>query len=136
MVLTGGSLVFTKEPLSKVFVKRGSDLYLKWKYYDETKPTELSFISWQVFVPGVSWKKMIEENHDGKLIIHSELPAMYSRRVEKTNQATLVIKNVTFEDFSEYRCILNPFQGAVTESAVNVIVTGMLFILIMKRIDT
>lgn len=136
LVFAGGSLVFTKEPLSTVFVMRGSDLYLKWEYYNETKPTELSFISWEVFVPGVSWKKMIEENHDGRLLIHSDLPALYSGRVEKKNQATLVIKNVTFEDFSKYRCILNPFQGDVTESsAVNAIVTGMQFIFSYEKYE-
>ena len=135
-MFTGGSLLFTEEPRSPVLVKRGSDLYLIWEYYNETKPTELSFISWEVFVPGVSWKKMIEENHDGRLIIHSDLPALYSGRVEKRNQATLVIKNMTFEDFSKYRCILNPFQGDVTESsAVNVIVTGTQFIFSYEKYE-
>ena len=128
-MFTGGSLLFTKGPRSTVYVKRGNDLHLKWEYYNETKPAELSFITWEVFVPRVSWKKMIQENYDGKLIIHSDLPAKYLGRVEKKDQATLVIKNMTFEDFSDYRCILTTFQGVDTESAVNVIVTGMLFIL-------
>lgn len=117
--------MFVKEPRNTIYVKRGNDLYLKWEYYNETKPNELSFITWEVSVPGVGWTKMMEENYDGTLITHSDLPALYSGRVEKRDQATLIIKNMTFKDYSEYQCILTPSQGLDTKSAVNVIVTGM-----------
>lgn len=55
-------------------------------------------------------------------------PPAYDGRVEKKGQATLVVKNVQFEDSTKYVCFLDgkaPTPDA--ESTVNLIVTGKLF---------
>lgn len=115
-----------------VYVLRGYDLVLKWEYNNDTKPADFSFITWEVLLKGVGWKKLKQENRDGLLIDHPEQPLQFQNRLEKRHQATLVIENATFGDSSlKYRCILTAVDSARTVSAVvNVIVTGMQSILL------
>lgn len=120
-----GSLVFTNKPSNTEYVLRGNDLLLKWDYYIDRKPADFNFATWDVFVKGVGWRKMIGEEKDGTVFIHSEQPPLLSGRVEKRGQATLVIKNMTFEDSSRYRCVLTALDLGRTEDVVNVIVVGM-----------
>ena len=122
---TDGSLVFIKEPSSPEYVLRGNDLLLKWEFYIDRKPADFKFATWEVFVEGVGWRKMIGEDTDGTVFIHNERPPLYSGRVEKMDQATLIVKNMTFEDSSEYRCVLTALDGGRTEGVVKVIVAGM-----------
>lgn len=118
--------MFTKEPSNTVHVLRENDVILKWEFYiDKKPPADFKFATWDVFVESVGWRKMIGEETDGTVFIHSELPPLYSGRVEKMDQATLIIKNMTFEDSSRYRCVLTALNGLRTESVVKVIVTGM-----------
>lgn len=104
---------------------RGNDLTLKWEYYIDKKPADLKFATWDVYVEGDGWKKMIGEEKDGTVFYHIELPPLYSRRVEKRDQATLIIKNMTYEDSTEFRCVLTALDGTRTEGVVKVIVAGM-----------
>ena len=125
-VFTDGTLVFTKEPSNTVYVLRGNNLTLKWEFYIDNKPpADFKFATWDVFVEGVGWRKMIGEDTDGSVFIHNERPPLYSGRVEKRDQATLIVKNMTFEDSSEYRCVLTALDGGRTEGVVKVIVAGM-----------
>ena len=117
--------MFTKQPPKTVYVFRGYDSSLEWKFYNDTIPAEFSFVTWEVYVAGLGWKKLKQENNQGLLIDHSEQPVQFRNRLEKRGQATLVIKNMTFEDSSRYRCILTTFGGTRTESDVEVVVIGM-----------
>ena len=115
-----------------VYVVRGDDFVLQWEYNNDTKPAEFSFITWEVFMKVVGWRKLKQENRDGLLIDHPEQPLQFKNRLEKRSQATLVIENATFEDSSlKYRCILTAADSTRTVSpVVNVIVTGMQSILL------
>ena len=125
-VFTDGTLVYTKEPSNTVYVLRGNNLTLKWEFYIDNKPpADFKFATWDVFVEGVGWRKMIGQDTDGTVFIHNERPPLYSGRVEKRDQATLIIKNMTSEDSSRYRCVLTALNGLRTEGVVEVIVTGM-----------
>ena len=120
-----GSLVFKKKPSSPEYVLRGNDLILKWEYYIDKKPADFNFATWDVYVEGVGWRKMIGEETNGTVFIHNERPPLLSGRVEKRDQATLIVKNVTFEDSSEYRCVLTALDLGRTEDVVKVIIAGM-----------
>lgn len=121
---TDGSLVFIKEPSDTKYVLKGNDLILKWEFYTDKKPADFNFATWDVYVEGTGWRKMIGEDTDGTVFIHNERPPLYSGRVEKRDQATLIVTNMTFEDSSEYRCVLTALNGLRTEGVVKVIVTG------------
>ena len=124
-VFADGSLVFKKKPSSTEYVLRGNDLILKWEYYIDKKPADFNFATWEVYVRGVGWRKMIGEETNGTVFIHNERPPLLSGRVEKRDQATLIVKNMTFEDSSEYRCVLTALDLGTTENVVKVIVAGM-----------
>ena len=124
-VFADGSLVFKKKPPSTEYVLRGNDLILKWEYYIDKKPADFNFATWEVYVRGVGWRKMIGEETNGTVFIHNERPPLLSGRVEKRDQATLIVKNMTYEDSSEYRCVLTALDLGRTENVVKVIVAGM-----------
>lgn len=124
-MFTDGSLVFIKEPSNTKYVLKGNDLILKWEFYTDKKPADFNFATWDVYVEGAGWRKMIGEDTDGTVFIHNERPPLYSGRIEKRDQATLIVTNMTFEDSSEYRCVLTALNGLRTEGVVKVIVTGM-----------
>ena len=120
-------MVFTRKPPRTVYVMRGSDAVLQWEYYVDQKPAELKFITWKVFFTALkSYKEMILEFADGRVVFHPSLPTTYVARVEKMDQATLVIKNVTFEDSTRFRCVLTSYSGITKKNTVQLIVTGTL----------
>ena len=52
-------------------------------------------------------------------------PPSYTGRVEKKEPATLVVKNVQFEDTTKFRCFLDGKDPTPDEtSTVNLVVTG------------
>lgn len=122
---TDGSLVFIKKPSSTEYVLRGNDLILKWEFYTDKKPADFKFATWDVYMEGVGWREMIGEDTDGTVFIHNQRPLLYTGRVEKRDQATLIVKNMTFEDSTEFRCVLTALDGGRTEGVVKVIVAGM-----------
>ena len=120
-------MVFTKKPPSTVYVKKGSNAVLKWEYNVDRNPAELKFITWKVLVKALrKYKEMIVED-DGIVSPHPGLPAAYVHRVEKKRQATLIVKNVTFEDSTKFQCVLTLYGGVTKKGTVELIVTGTLF---------
>ncbi|XP_068733699.1 uncharacterized protein [Montipora capricornis] len=92
-----GAAMFTQTPNSTVYFMEGKDGVLDWKYSLGDKAAEFEFITWSV-IKGVKSSLLLFENATGFLAPGSNVPAEYIGRVNKTKQATLVIKNITFND--------------------------------------
>ncbi|KAJ7389606.1 otolith morphogenesis [Desmophyllum pertusum] len=91
---------FTQEPVPKLCLQEGSNAVLTWDYKVDNRTAELQFIIWK----------------------HCQY--MGTERLKKEGRATLVIKDITFEDSTNYYCILRGETGASLVSIVELIVTG------------
>ncbi|KAJ7371866.1 Leucine rich repeat C-terminal domain [Desmophyllum pertusum] len=68
---------------------------------------------------------MLLENKNGDVkLTPNALSAYGTERLKKEERATLVLKDITFEDSTTYKCILRGETGTLVESAVQLIVTG------------
>ena len=90
----------------------------------DNKATEFDLVIWRVII-GVDIKPLIFENEAGVVTVSTRIPPEYKRRVEKTRQATLLIRNVTFNDSRLFRCVLSHKSGDEIGDTVRLIVTGI-----------
>ena len=67
---------------------------------------------------------MLVELKNGTIVNHNSLPSVYKGRVKIEGNASLVIKNVTPQDNTIFKCALIPDAGTDQESEVQLIVTG------------
>ena len=126
--LTDVSMVFTKKKkTSKVYVKKGSNAVLKWEYYVDRNPAKLKFITWKVYFKALRRYRGIILEDDGIVFLHPSLPAAYVHRVKKKEQATLIVKNITFENSTRFQSVLTSYSGITKKGTVQLIVTRTLF---------
>ena len=104
----------------------GSIATMKWDYQVDNREAELKYIVWRVrnkttfdFYP------LLFEDNKGNVNISTQIPQMYVGRVEKIGRATLVIKNLTYEDATIYICFLDQKVGQDHDSSVELVVTGI-----------
>ncbi|KAJ7323719.1 hypothetical protein OS493_031135 [Desmophyllum pertusum] len=121
-----GDLIFTQEPEIKLYLQEGSNAVLTWDYKVDNRTAELNMIIWSVY--NKTEKKqvnLIVEYKNGNIQYSPIALSVYgTERLKKEGRATLVIKDITFEDSTDYRCILRGENGIDTESIVKLIVTG------------
>ena len=104
---------------------KGSTAKIKWDYNVDDRKTELNYIIWRVRNKTTSDSySLLFEDKDGNVNISTQIPQMYVGRVEKIGRATLVIKNLTYEDTTRYICILDQAFGQNLDSPVELVVTG------------
>ena len=104
---------------------KGSTATMKWDYNVEDKEAQLNYIIWRVRNKTISDNyPLLFEDNKGNVNISAQIPRMYVGRVEKIGRATLVIKNLTYEDTTRYICILDPKVGENLDSPVELVVTG------------
>ena len=121
-----GALTITREPKNPTYVPKGDTAVLKWDYSAGNKTTELQEIVWRVLrTDGITYPLIIEDNK-GKVKLSRNIPQAYISRVEKKPPATLVVRNVTFNDSTEFSFTLEGVLGvaASKQSAIGLIVTG------------
>ena len=118
-----GDLIFTQEPKATLYRQEGSNAVLTWDYKETD---ELQFIIWRVLnkTDGNIVSLLVENKTGYVLYTANALSAYGTERLKKEGNATLVIKNITFEDSTKYRCILRGKTGATVESIVELVVTG------------
>ncbi|KAJ7380978.1 otolith morphogenesis [Desmophyllum pertusum] len=125
-VARNGDLRFTQEPGAKLYVQEGSNAVLKWDYKEDNRTAELMLIIWSVY--NKTEKKqvpLIVEYKNGNVQYTNDTLSAYGSRLKKEGRATLVIKDITVEDSTVYRCILLGETGVtVVVSVVELIVTG------------
>ena len=103
----------------------GSIATMKWDYQVDIRDAELKYIIWRgrnktnsdIF-------PLLFEDNKGNVNISTQIPQMYVGRVEKIGRATLVIKNLTYEDAAIYICTLAQTFAADLDSSVELVVTG------------
>ena len=108
----------TTTTTSTVHLIKESDAVLEWGYYVDRNPAGLKFIAWKVFVKALRrYKEMIVEC-DGTVSFHPSLPAAYVNRVEKKEQAPVIVKNVTLKDSTIFQCVLTSFSAVTKKDTV------------------
>ena len=125
--LAGNILKFIRVPPTPIYALRGNDVIFKWVYAEKHKTVELNSIIWSV--KNQNDKKeyaLIVELSNGTVIVNPHIPKAYLNRVEKRDQATLVVKKVTFEDSTTFSCLLRSTRGSSfdTTSRIQLLVTG------------
>ena len=64
------------------------------------------------------------ETGSGTLQLNPNMPLAYQGRVSKTGNATLVIKNVTFDDTTKFTFVITAKTGNKEDNSVQLSVTG------------
>ena len=106
----------------------GSIATMKWDYHVDNREAELEYIIWRVQNKTTSdIYPLLFEDYKGNVNISTQIPQMYVGRVEKIGRATLVIKNLTYEDATIYICFLDQKVGQDYDSPVELVVTGTSF---------
>ncbi|KAJ7326571.1 hypothetical protein OS493_027525 [Desmophyllum pertusum] len=126
---TDGDLTFTQEPGAKLYRQEGSNVALTWDYKVD-KIGELEYIIWRVYnKTEMKTRNLIVEYKKFGYVRYTNytLSAYGTERLKKEGRATLVIKDITFEDSTNYRCILSG-ENATAESLVELIVTGHTYV--------
>ena len=101
---------------------------MKWDYEVHDREAELNFIIWSIQNESTSIiSSLLFEDPKGNVNISTNIPQMYVGRVEKIGRATLVIKNLTYEDSTTYICTLDQKFGQDPRSPVELVVTGTVF---------
>ena len=101
---------------------------MKWDYEVQDREAELNFIIWSAQNKSTSIiSSLLFEDPKGNVNISTNIPQMYEGRVEKIGRATLVIKNITYEDSTTYICTLDQKFGQDPSSPVELVVTGTVF---------
>lgn len=127
--LTEGALFFTQVPGDTLYVQEGSSANLTWAYSVDNRTAELKVINWSIYNKTEGEDVILfQEEKSGRVRYNTDVPPMYGpERVTKVGQASILIKNVTFKDSTDYKCFLRG-EGAApnVEDEVKLIVTGML----------
>ena len=91
---------FTQEPSDLSYFNNGSDANLVWDY---TEPhNNIQSIIYSVVIHGVFIKMMVNDSHGFQE--HPKIPSSYKGRVKIEGRATLVIKNISPGDNTEFTC--------------------------------
>lgn len=101
----------------------GTDAIFEWNYKVDNRVAEFDLVIWRVIIGAENWP-LIFENEAGVVTVSTRIPSVYQGRVEKTGQATLLIRNVTFNDSLLFRCVLIQKSGDEIGDTVKLTVTG------------
>ena len=111
---------FTKEPSIRSYFFNGSDANLVWDYTDSHN--KIRYITYSVLVGGTFVKMMFNDSHGVQ--DHVSIPPLYKGRVKIEGRATLVIKNISTEDETQFKCEITGTFSYPLVSTVQLIVAG------------
>ena len=114
---------FTQEPSNPSYFNNGSDANLVWDYTDSHN--KIKYITYSVLVNGAFVKMMFNDSRGVQ--DHPSIPLSYKGRVKIEGRATLVIKNISSGDNTEFRCEIRGSFIYNIESTVKLIVAGMYY---------
>ena len=110
------------KPPDPSYARNGSNAKLVWDYSVD-KQGELAGVIFSVLYKSAYKKILVKQN--GIVVNPSETPFAYKGRVTMEGNASLVIKNVTPQDNTKFKCEIVPVSGQTIEDTVQLIVTGM-----------
>ena len=100
---TEGAVGFTEKPSATLYFMKGSTATMKWDYEVDDREVELKYIIWRVRnKTDYNFYPLLFEDNKGNVNISTKIPQVYVGRVEKIGRATLVIKNLSYEDTTRY----------------------------------
>ena len=98
---------------------------MKWNYKVDDRKAEFKYIIWKVQNKTNSvFHPLLFEDKEGIVSFSTKIPQMYVGRVEKIGQATLVIKNLIYEDSGIYECSIEQELAGFLYSQVKLVITG------------
>ena len=119
-ILGGVDVHFTQEPSKPSYFNNGSDANLVWDYTDPHN--KIQGILYSVLVKG-AYVKMIF-NNSGGVQEHPDIPPSYKGRIKIEGRATLVIKNISPDDNTEFKCEMWGSFSYGLQNTVQLIVAG------------
>ena len=119
-ILGGVDVHFTQEPSNPSYFNNGSDANLVWDYTDPHN--KIQGILYSVLVKS-AYVKMIF-NNSGGVQEHPDIPPSYKGRVKIEGRATLVIKNISPDDNTEFECEMWGSFSYRVQNTVQLIVAG------------
>ena len=105
---------------------KGSDAVFEWNYSVNNKAADLKFIRWSVYnKTEKAYYPLAVEYPNGSVLFNPNIPPAYIGRVEKKGRATLVIRKISFEDSTVFKCTLVG-KNRITDkwNVVHLVVTG------------
>ena len=122
--LLAGVITFSKIPSDKIYHQKGYDAVFNWDY---VKTDKLRSTIWRVYNKTKGAYDILRvEDENGTIVVDPAIPpAAYVGRLERKGRGTLIVKNVTFEDSTKFKCTLTEKVTLLTtESSLDLIVTG------------
>ena len=132
-----GVLKFSQKPNDVIYLRKGSDVVLKWDYAEKS---ELQFIDWKVYNKTAGKYVFLRVEDENGTAAHNPAapwpPAAYVGRIEREGRATIIIKNITIEDAANFKCTLTgkPGVGSIG-SDILLVVTGTMAFKVQSVID-
>ena len=118
--------MFTQKPESPLYFLKGSDAVFEWHYSADNSAADLKLTIWRVYNKTErNYYPLLVEFHNCAVLLNPNIPPSYEGRVQKIGQATLVIKRISFEDSTRFKCSLEGKQGILHESSSELVVTGI-----------
>ena len=123
---------FTMEPPNPSYARNEGNATLVWDYSVDNAQVVLDGIIYGVEFGGTFTNMLGRRYNDGTVITFPTMPSAYKGRVRIDGRASLVIENINLQDNAAFKCTLvaKAGQGQDIVSVVQLIVTGMYYILI------
>ena len=118
-----GGLSFIKEPSNPSYFNNGSDANLVWDYTDPQN--NIQFIVYSVLVDDTFASLIVNDSQGVRE--NPQIPSFYKGRVKIKGRATLVIKNISSRDNTQFRCGMRGSSSGKVESTIQLIVAGMYY---------
>ena len=110
---------FTQEPSNPSYFNNGSDAKLMWDY---TGPYKVDSITYSVLVVETFFEIMVNDSRGAQE--HPKIPDFYKGRVKVEGRATLVIKNISPKDNTQFKCEMRGTFVKNLVDTVQLIVAG------------
>ena len=118
-----GGLRFIKEPSNPSYFNNGSDANLVWDYTDPQN--NIQFIVYSVLVDDTFASLIVNDSQGVRE--NPKIPSFYKGRVKIKGRATLVIKNISSRDNTQFKCGMRGSSSGKVESTIQLIVAGMYY---------
>ena len=115
-----GGLHFIKEPSNPSYFNNGSDANLVWDYTDPQN--NIQFIVYSVLVDDTFASLIVNDSQGVRE--NPQIPSFYKGRVKIKGRATLVIKNISSRDNTQFRCGMRSSSSGKVESTIQLFVAG------------
>ena len=119
-ILGSADVRFTQEPSNPSYFNNGSDANLVWDYTDPHN--NIQFIVYSVLVDDTFASLIVNDSQGVRE--NPNIPSFYKGRVKIKGRATLVIKNISSRDNTQFKCGMRSSSSGKVESTIQLFVAG------------